>query len=966
MRTNGSSRHWRVNDQGFLFAVEPYLFDITCPWHQVLKQLLDEERAEVVDGQVLIRHAIVADIPRGELTLLGLPPDLPCGLEIRASGNMSSPDVRYVYTFVDKTYRPVEGMRRMGTYVEVRGAECAGPYLVTGDLYRLLEAMDSFNNRYLGGRTGGTGGSTGRQEVIRENLLTFARIKGLAKKVGANLDLYLNSEQVAVPTKLKVRVLRAADGESLEVEPVLCGDQATGVSASVEAFDQAIHEKWVSVFDRFPRVHDMYSVPNGPRIVLEPRVAKALEPFKQYRRVNGEVKDAILYSPQLVFDPEVVDLDDFSDRVIEIGEHVPRHFGFLQPQGVDWLSTQDEKTGWKRPGLLARADQDMVKASRSEPRADQVGEVLPEDVNASTKSAEEELVARIGESGESTGKSGGQVPGKESSRSPVLVIIDDFEENRYVASEESRGALFQIPPVLRVKLLPHQQQGVRWLQEQWSSGARGALLADDMGLGKTLQALVFMAWVQHLYEMEQKTCPPMLIVAPLTLLENWKREYERFLEPVFGPPVELHGPGLRDFLTDKAPEILPGRAASLIKPDKWLSREKIMRCGLVLTTYETLREYQVPLGLVDWAIMVLDEAQKIKNPTAIVTRAAKAMKYEFGLCMTGTPVENSLVDLWSILDFARPGKLMPLREFVRQYQDPMRKVDTDREELGKKLGTQVRGFILRRLKDDHLKGLPEKKVYYHEREMPSEQLQAYRQVIAEAAAILGGNGGEKGPGEHVLGFIQRLRKVSLHPYLDLGEAELEQMEIERIIYSSARLVATMDVLDEVSRRGDKAVVFVLERSMQRVLQRILKERYGLEVDIVNGEVLGGRRQEYIDSFQAEPGFNVIIISPEAAGVGINVTGANHAIHLTRLWNPAKEDQATDRIYRIGQTRTVHVHIPMAVHPSIPGGTFDVKLNRLLEAKRKLSRSVLMPAVVEEWEWQKLAEEVVQGAGNAAG
>ncbi|HHV78462.1 MAG TPA: DEAD/DEAH box helicase [Firmicutes bacterium] len=960
MRNCDGSRQWNVSQQGFVFAAKPDSLDITCPWDQILRQLLGEGRARAVDDQILVGHGVIVELPRDELTLLGLPPDLPFGLEIRASGDMSSPDVRYVYTLVDKTYRPVKNVRRVGAYVEIGDVDCAGSYLVTGDLYRLLEAMDAFNARYSVGKTSGAGDSTGKQEVIRENLLAFAKIKGLARKVGATLDLYLNTEQVAVPKKLKVRVQRAADGQSLEVEPVLCGDPTGETGRSVEILDPAAHDKWIRVFDKLPNVRSMYAVPDGPRIVLEPRLVKALEPFKQYRRVSGEVKAAIVNTPQLVFDTEVVDLDDFSERVIQIGEYEPRHFGFLQPHGMDWLSSQGGSAGSGRPGLLPTVGEDEEVRQPAESCVEGGGSAGPSGSHG------EESSASVAVLSEQAGRATGEGPEKRPSSSPALVIIDDFEENQYVAHEESRGALFRLPSVLNegVELLPHQLAGVRWLQEQWSSGAKGALLADDMGLGKTLQALVFMAWVQHLYEVEQRTPLPMLIVAPVTLLENWKREYERFLRPIFGPPVELHGLGLREFATDTVPSILPGKAASLIKPGRWLSRDKIMRCGLVLTTYETLREYQVPLGLVDWAVMVLDEAQKIKNPTALVARAAKAMKYEFGLCMTGTPVENSLVDLWSILDFARPGKLLPLKEFVRQYQDPMRKADTDREDLGEKLGIQVRGFILRRLKDDHLKGLPAKKVHYHEREMPTEQLRAYRQVIAEAGKCFERDGNMRIPGEHILAFIQRLRKVSLHPYLDLGDGELEQMEDDRIISTSARLAATVDVLDEAARKEEKAVIFIVERSMQRVVQRLLKRRYDVDAEIVNGEITGSRRQEYIDSFQAKPGFNAIIISPEAAGVGINVTEANHAIHLTRLWNPAKEDQATDRIYRIGQRRTVHVHVPMSVHPSIPGGTFDVKLNRLLEAKRRLSRSVLMPAVVEEWEWQKLAEEVVRGMEEA--
>ncbi|MCL6559713.1 MAG: restriction endonuclease, partial [Firmicutes bacterium] len=391
---------------------------------------------------------------------------------------------------------------------------------------------------------------------------------------------------------------------------------------------------------------------------------------------------------------------------------------------------------------------------------------------------------------------------------------------------------------------------------------------------------------------------------------------------------------------------------------KRLDVKYVKKRRLVITTYETVRDYQVSLGQVDWGVMVLDEAQKIKNPTALVTTAAKAMKYEFGICLTGTPVENSWIDLWSILDFAIPGHLEPLTEFARKYHYPLRKHGTDVEALGRELKERVAPYFLRRTKEENLKGLPEKKVMYYRVPMPDYQLRRYIECVTQARRTLPDPQGG-GRGRHILRAIHLLYEISLHPDLPcLNEACLASQSTGEFVSASAKLLKTFEILDDVRRVGEKAVIFLRSRKLQRLLQRAIYERYGLKTAIVNGETLGEVRKRLVDEFQAKPGFNVIIMSPDAAGVGLNVVAANHVIHLSRPWNPAKEDQATDRVYRIGQKKTVFVHTPLAVHPLFEGGSFDEKLDRLLSRKRQLSTTVLLPPQVEEWEKLSLAEDVI--------
>ena len=536
----------------------------------------------------------------------------------------------------------------------------------------------------------------------------------------------------------------------------------------------------------------------------------------------------------------------------------------------------------------------------------------------------------------------------------VLRIVDNFEGDDYTSVRVPRdpNSIHAVPRSLRpdVRLFPHQKEGLAWLQNRWHRGARGAIVADDMGLGKTLLALSFAAWCAELMDDGLYARRPVLIVAPVTLLENWQAEYEKRLSPILGMPLVLYG----------------SRVGELIGEGGQLDIKEIAQAGLVLTTYETLRRHQLSLGMIDWAIAILDEAQKVKTPTAMVTTAAKAMKYDFGIAMTGTPVENSWVDLWSLMDFAQPGHLESLKAFVKTYQTPLGRPETNRQELGKELQAKVEKYMLRRMKKDHIEGLPPKTVLPYPREMPPIQLQQYVNVVTRARAQLGVDG-DGGTG--ILRLIGHLRDVSLCPLLgirdDLGLADTSA---EDIINSSARLQATFEVLDMVLGAAEKAIVFLVSKRLQRVLQRVIRERYQVHAHIINGDVSGPKRQQLVDAFQETQGFGLIILSTEAAGVGLNITAANHVIHLSRLWNPAKEDQATDRVYRIGQRKPVQVHLPMAVSRQLRANgwvAFDEKLDDILTEKRELSRSVLMPTVLEEGEIAAFAQDLLSGSSMDA-
>jgi hypothetical protein len=977
--TSKTHINWEVSAKGFLFAF-PNAKEESVPvknWQllslskadtvvvQILTQLIDEEKAEETEYSVLLPHTIVANLPGDERNSLFFSEPFPFEIEIRSSGALADSNFRYVYRFLNGRSQPFVHPTRIGCYLEITHEQT---YIIAGEQYHLIEALDAFNNRSTADKT------------IKDNLLEFAKIKGLAQETGSTLDAYLNRENVIAPSRLSLR-LKRVDDDTIEIEPLLCEEivDEDGNASLKAILDDDQQSSFLKTFDIWNEERELYPVPDGPRIVFDAKQKEGLGQIKQHRRVSGKEKEIMLQNPQEFFDPDVINLDSFSERVIEIGEYRPRCFPFLRPNRESWLPPEGgiiiDGTMVHIPPDEARSFIECVKKAIQVGKKEILWKGQPVPATGETLKAAEQLV-EIRPLTDTSSKEAVENSRKSDGGKNVLIIKDNLDQTNYRPGRLSHPGKPDLPRALKpeIKLFPHQREGIAWLQKLWIDGAKGALLADDMGLGKTLQTLTFMAWVREM-DGGKFSPQPMLVVAPVALLEVWKKEYSKFLDPIFGPFLEMHGSNLNKYkdkflaksLNIKKEVEIKDKddAESIIRSGRGmlLDVKQIRRAGAVITTYETLRDYQFSLGVINWRVMVMDETQKIKNPTAMVTTAAKAMKYEFGITLTGTPVENSWVDLWSIMDFVQPGRLGNLKEFVSNYQNPLKKEETDREALGRSLKKEVTSNMLRRMKEDHLKGLPEKKVEIYPVNMPDVQLNRYLEIVQKAKETLPDqiNGGRK---QHIFTTIAALRDISLHPYLPFySEQSMTNFSDDELINSSARLWKTIEILKEIQRKDEKVIVFVISRKMQRILQRIIKNRFKIHAHIVNGEIPGSRRNGLVDAFQTTTGFNIIIMSPEAAGVGLNVEKANHVIHLSRAWNPAKEDQATDRVYRIGQERPVTVHIPLAVHPMFDNkecrGTFDRKLGRLLEYKRQLSRSVLLPPVVSGNEWTTMGEEILE-------
>ncbi|MFB9543177.1 DEAD/DEAH box helicase [Micromonospora sagamiensis] len=447
------------------------------------------------------------------------------------------------------------------------------------------------------------------------------------------------------------------------------------------------------------------------------------------------------------------------------------------------------------------------------------------------------------------------------------------------------------PPGLAATLRGYQRDGLAWLARLTGLGW-GGCLADDMGLGKTVTLIAL-----HLHrQTDPVTAGPTLVVCPASLLGNWEREVTRFAP---GTPVRrFHGPA----------RTLTGLAG-----------------GVALTTYGTLRRDAARLAGHRWSLLVADEAQQVKNPAAGAARALRTVPAAARVALTGTPVENNLTDLWAILDWSTPGLLGGLGAFRARWVRP---VETDRDAAaGRELARLVRPFVLRRRKSDPgvAPELPARTVTDHPVSLTVEQATLYQATVRELLAAIAGRDGFARRGL-VVRLLTALKQICNHPAQYLRETA------PRLAGRSGKLDLLDDLLDGILPAGGAVLVFTQYVAMARLLHRHLAGR-GVDALLLHGGLPVAARDDLVARFQAGRS-PVFLLSLTAAGTGLNLTRADHVVHYDRWWNPAVEDQATDRAYRIGQTRPVQVHRLVCV------GTVEERVAALLAGKRDLAGAVL--------------------------
>jgi len=468
----------------------------------------------------------------------------------------------------------------------------------------------------------------------------------------------------------------------------------------------------------------------------------------------------------------------------------------------------------------------------------------------------------------------------------------------------SPEGLAQIDPgaALHGTLRPYQQVGLRWLYLLARLGL-GACLADDMGLGKTIQVLSLLLVLQRQADGRTDSHLPSLLVAPASLLANWSSELERF------------APSLKALIAH--PSAVP--SADL----KTVLSERSQAADLVITSYGSLLRNPW-IAERSWRLVVLDEAQAIKNPDAKQTRIVKQVKAQARLALTGTPIENRLSDLWSIFDFINPGLLGSSKEFTRFAKRLAAGAHTSYGPLRE----LVRPYVLRRLKTDKtvIADLPDKTEIKAFCQLSRKQAALYEQAVRELAEQLASATGIGRKGL-VLAFLMRFKQICNHPSQWLGDGLWREND-------SGKWARLRDIAEVIAARQEKMLVFTQFREITAPVADFLGSIFGGPGLVLHGQTDVKKRKELVRRFQEDESERFFVLSLKAGGIGLNLTAASHVVHFDRWWNPAVENQATDRAFRIGQTRNV------LVHKFVCRGTVEEKIDQLIEAKRQLSNDLL--------------------------
>ncbi|MFC4799468.1 DEAD/DEAH box helicase [Neobacillus sp. GCM10023253] len=631
--------------------------------------------------------------------------------------------------------------------------------------------------------------------------------------------------------------------------------------------------------DQLNQLSTVNSLKNGlkrERYIKTNDVLEDLQNLFSKRHITGEEVPIFLENPSAVL-PEhdyMIDLDAFSERVrglIPI-EKVRPSFG--DGTGITWFSDDASPYGGYNREFL----RGLMEKYPNKQYVEHDGKWIYLDPTLRKKLLD--------------------LPVDEENKIKqhfALDIKDNEDELDYVidSNKEKNINVYPIPATLQAELFDHQVEGFQWLCHLEEQGI-GGLLADDMGLGKTIQVITFL-----LHQKQKQKLKPSLVVLPIALIENWEEEIHKFAPDLAGS-LYIHKGG--------------GRLKS---------SDLISQYDLVFTSYDTLKIDQLLLGKIKFQSIICDEAQNAKSHSSQRSRALRAMQSEFRLAMTGTPVENSLEELWSIMDFVQPGELGSLREFRRTY------IQTNDFDA---LLEKIHPFYLRRTKKEVLDDrLPVK----HADQIVKVEVSPTQRSIA--ASMLQ----TKETGQiAILNMLMRLRQLYGHPGVIIPQYEtLPASEVPK-------LEKLIEIIDEVKRKNEKILIFTEFRKLHSILKRIFMQRYGIPVPVIDGET--NNRQSVVKMFNHTSGFGIMILSQKAAGVGLTITSANHVVHYTRWWNPAVENQATDRAYRIGQEKGVHVYqIITTDQTNFPQGTVEELMHELLEQKRALAENVVVPFNMSE-------------------
>jgi SNF2 family DNA or RNA helicase len=943
--------------------------------HVVLNMLVERDIAEILPNGFRLDSEQVCLLDPEDAEVLGLPPFFDNEFDIDIQGRTTKSNfILQLFAKFEHHKYPVKRKGPILIFSEIT------QFSLTPEQLSAVISVEEHSSLSVDDRT------------EMNNVLAVAKLQQAVNE-GLKLDLkHFDKFNLVQPENITVTASQKSDG-SLELCPSFgdgsSPDELHNRLAQLDGDSQVVRIK-----DRI--------------VLLSDEKKQAVQEVLQYRTIPANKVAEFIQTPSAFLDASILNLDlGFSLRVTGIGKMVHIPFGQDNDGSNRWFSTNAESEPPERLVKLLECEEDVVSFEQSYEQAkgqnaDSVV-VNDESIDISDDQRVQDSITEVRDNlVNSPSKDEASVSEEAQVRKEqVSLLLKNAEDhNKDIVNKVAqldRSINFDRSNLARTPF-PHQESGISWMLSLLNSAlsddyddmyrVQGALLADDMGLGKTYMTLVMLTEYLSIQKQSKQSEKPILIVAPLSLLENWEQEVEATFKnsPFRDIKILQSSRDLKEFKVQGAER--ESMQLATVMDDSHADHESIryslhvgadaatkrldMDRRVVITTYQTLRDYQFSLCVIDWGVVVFDEAQNIKNPNTQATRAAKALKADFKLLATGTPVENSLSEFWCLMDTAQPGLLGDWAYFRERWIKPISSANDEekadkRLEVGNDLRFSVGQFMLRRTKEDELKGMPTKtiKTGVHKdlasnmafepelaRNMSGGQLLGYNQIVEDYRKQ---KAKEDGSG-HALAVLQHLRAVSLHPRLAeiFKEPPSDAKEALLKLQESEKLQMMLDILTDIKGKKEKVIIFATTKKLQAVLKICLDKIYVLNIHIINGDskAIATKKDQLsrkgmITDFESKEGFNIIIMSPVAAGVGLTVVGANHVVHLERHWNPAKEAQATDRVYRIGQTKPVFIHLPCLLHPDYD--SFDVNLDRLLAKKTMLRDAVVTPEVVSEHE-----------------
>jgi len=926
------------------------------------------DEVEIGGSRIRMTHRTLSGLASETAEALGLPPLIDLTLRTDVTGIIGSPEFRLIHEWVRAGRR--ELVQRTGAIVQTSGLGADGLRRLPRWMLDALEVADRFQP---GANLDAHWEALAR---FRRALEPGVRMSGKDADARLGMTDFLSGLEVTLTDRFSISpkgddqfAIIPFSGEAVDtasIEGVPISEREAELSGGrLDTFQNL-------AFSRGAR--PAYKLGAQSYLVVDPSAAPVLKLMTEMQKADPVTRAAFMRNPrQRITDAvtehlrtkgrleglspaeeqelieqaaepvfvETIEYSEYSDRVIGIAVYEKPDIQ-ITGSGTTWLPEAFTGAAAHRIAamppdqveqLIGEVEQAMAVGA---PTVDVGGAEIP--ATQTTRVALEQRLEKLRGGGETDPVPGPDEP-VEQQVGPIIVdTADNLSELRWAARVKPRIRLApdSLPEVVQADLKGHQLDSFRWKLDAWSAGLPGVLNADEQGLGKTLQAIAFLAWMkENRSRAEGGRTGPVLVVAPTSLLENWELEVDKHLRaPALGNVIRLYGsalggkkkPGPQGVETESGNAIL-----DLSDLHEAIAEGRGHRYW-VLTTYTTLTNYQHSLAKIPFSTAVFDEIQNVKNPTTLSAKAAMALNADFRIGLTGTPIENSTVDIWAIMEQITPGRFGSLSGFRARFGEP---AEGNMRELYSLLFEPQDGLppvALRRLKEEVAKDLPAKGRRIHPRLMPEVQAATYDEARRKLSS------GTRGA---ALKMLHHIRSVSVHPN---AESAVEDVAY---VAMSARLQAAMDILRGVRDRGERALVFIEHIKMQHRFIELVKREFGLSrVDLINGSTPIPRRQEVVTRFQRhlkrDEGFDVLVLGPKAAGTGLTLTAATHVIHLSRWWNPAVEEQCNDRVHRIGQTRPVTVHVPMAIHPGYQHNSFDCLLHSLMSRKRRLASAALWP------------------------